>query len=219
MLAHISQDEALKNAFLQDQDIHSTTAAAVYNVPLEEVTYNQRRFAKAINFGLIYGMGAFRLARDSEFTLAEAENYIAEYFDSFPGIRRFLDETKELARTRGYVETLMGRRRYFPIFKMPPSGSNRQAMMRAEREAVNHPIQGTAADIIKIAMKQLDDALADYEARMVLQVHDELVLEVPEEELEEVKQLMVDIMSGAVKLDVPLKVDASTGTNWLELKS
>jgi DNA polymerase-1 len=219
VLAHISQDEALIKAFLQDQDIHRTTAAAVFDVPVEEVTFNQRRFAKAVNFGLIYGMGAFRLARDSELTLAEAENYITEYFESFPGIRRYLDETKEMARSQGYVETLLGRRRYFPIFKMPMSGSNRQAMMRAEREAVNHPIQGTAADIIKIAMKQLHEALSQYQARMVLQVHDELVLEVPEEELADVKPLMIEIMSGAVKLDVPLKVDASTGTNWLELKS
>jgi DNA polymerase-1 len=130
-----------------------------------------------------------------------------------------LDETKEKARSEGYVETLMGRRRYFPVFKMPTSGSNRQVMMRAEREAVNHPIQGTAADIIKIAMEQLHEALADYQARMVLQVHDELVLEVPEEEMEEVEKLMVDIMSNAIKLDVPLKVDPSNGTNWLELKS
>ena len=219
VLAHISQDKALIDAFLQDQDIHRTTAAAVYGVPIEEVTFNQRRFAKAVNFGLIYGMGAYRLARDSELTLAEAEDYIAGYFERFPGIRLYLDQTKELARTQGYVETLLGRRRYFPIFKMPASGSNRQAMMRAEREAVNHPIQGTAADIIKIAMKQLHEALADYRARMVLQVHDELVLEVPQEELVEVKQLVLDIMSGALKLDVPLKVDASTGINWLELKS
>jgi len=219
VLAHISQDEALIKAFLEDQDIHRTTAAAVYNVPVEDVTFNQRRFAKAVNFGLIYGMGAFRLARDSELTLAEAEKYIAEYFENFPGIRRYLDQTKEMARSRGYVETLLGRRRYFPIFKMPQTGSNRQAWMRAEREAVNHPIQGTAADIIKIAMKQLHEALNDYQARMVLQVHDELVLEVPEEELAEIKPLMVEIMSGALKLDVPLKVDASTGINWLELKS
>ncbi len=219
VLAHISQDEALIEAFLQDQDIHSTTAAAVYNVPVEEVTYDQRRFAKAVNFGLIYGMGAFRLARDSEFTLAEAEDYINEYFERFPGIRRYLDETKEMARTQGYVETLMGRRRYFPIFNMPTSGSNRQLLMRAEREAVNHPIQGTAADIIKIAMQELHEALKNYRARIVLQVHDELVLEVPLEELAEVKQLMIDMMTRALALDVPLKVDASTGTNWLELKS
>jgi DNA polymerase-1 len=218
ILAHISQDEALLQAFHQDQDIHQATAAAVYDVDLDEVTFNQRRFAKAVNFGLIYGMGAFRLSRDSELTLSEAEAYIDEYFARFPGIRRYLDETKEKAKTQGYVETLLGRRRYFPIFKVPASGRNRQAMLRAEREAVNHPIQGTAADVIKIAMLQLHEALANFQARMVLQVHDELVLEVPEEELDVVKPLMVDIMSNAYRLDVPLKVDASTGVNWLELK-
>ncbi len=218
ILAHISQDEALLEAFQQDQDIHSTTAAAVYGIDLADVTYNQRRFAKAVNFGLIYGMGAFRLARDSDLTLAEAENYIKEYFDRFPGIRKYLDQTKEKAKEDGYVETLLGRRRYFPIFKAPASGSTTQARLRAEREAVNHPIQGTAADVIKIAMLQLHQALANFRARMVLQVHDELVLEVPEEELDVVQPLMVAIMSNAYKLDVPLKVDASTGTNWLGLK-
>ncbi len=216
VLAHISQDEALLEAFRQDQDIHSTTAAAVYGVPLEEVTYDQRRFAKAVNFGLIYGMGAFRLARDSELTLSEAENYIKEYFGRFPGIQRYLDETKKKAKKDGYVETLYGRRRYFPIFKVK---GNKQLELRAEREAVNHPIQGTAADIIKIAMLRLHDALqADYKARMILQVHDELLLEAPESEIDAVKPLMIDIMSNAFKLDVPLKVDASTGYNWLELK-
>ncbi len=218
ILAHISQDEALLRAFHQDQDIHRTTAAAVYDVDLDAVTANQRRFAKAVNFGLIYGMGAFRLSRDSELTLSEAEAYIDEYFARFPGIRRYLEDTREKAKSQGYVETLLGRRRYFPIFKVPASGSNRQAMMRAEREAVNHPIQGTAADVIKIAMLQLHEALANFQARMVLQVHDELVLEVPEVELNVVQPLMEAIMSNAYKLDVPLKVDASTGTNLLELK-
>lgn len=219
ILAHVSQDEALLNAFREGQDIHSTTAAAVYGIPLEEVTYNQRRFAKAVNFGLIYGMGAFRLARDSDLTLAEAENYIKEYFGRFPGIERYLDETKQKAKEQGYVETLFGRRRYFPVFKGQMGGSNRQAWLRAEREAVNHPIQGTAADIIKIAMLQLHEALtASYQARILLQVHDELLLEVPEAEMAAIKPLVIDIMSSAYKLDVPLKVDASTGANWLELK-
>ncbi len=218
ILAHISQDAALLNAFHEDQDIHRTTAAAVYSIENDQVTFEQRRFAKAVNFGLIYGMGAYRLARDSDLTLGEAESYINEYFDRFPGIRRYLEGTKEMAREQGYVETLLGRRRYFPIFKMPASGSNRLAMNRAEREAVNHPVQGTAADIIKIAMLQLHEALANFRARMVLQVHDELVLELPEEELEQIKPLVVNIMSNAFQLDVPLKVDASSGQNWLELK-
>ena len=216
ILAHISQDEALLRAFRQDQDIHRTTAAAVYSIPLEKVSYNQRRFAKAVNFGLIYGMGAFRLSRDSELTLAESENYIRDYFDRFPGIKQYIDETKKKAHVDFYVETLFGRRRYFPIFKNP--GSNRQLQLRAEREAINHPIQGTAADIIKIAMLRLHEALRDYQAQMILQVHDELLLEVPETEVDIIKPLIVEIMSGAFKLDVPLKVEASTGANWLELK-
>ncbi len=218
VLAHISRDEALLLAFQEDQDIHSTTAAAVYGIDVEEVTYNQRRFAKAVNFGLIYGMGSYRLARDSELTLGEAENYIAAYFERFPGISMYLEETKRLARTHGYVETLLGRRRYFPVY-MAEGRVNRMVEARADREAVNHPIQGTAADIIKIAMINLQKELSTgYRSRLLLQVHDELVLEVPEDELEVVRPLVVDTMSEAFPLAVPLKVDASTGRNWLELK-
>lgn len=218
VLAHISQDDALLEAFRDDQDIHTTTAAAVFGVTVEEVDYNQRRFAKAVNFGLIYGMGAFRLARDSDLTMHEAEEYIDAYFERFPGIRRYLDETKLKARTDGYVETLLGRRRYFPVFRSRQR-INRQIEMRAEREAVNHPIQGTAADIIKIAMIRLHDQLTrSYQARMLLQVHDELVLEVPNEELDEIRPLVIETMSTAYPLDVPLKVEANTGKNWLELK-
>ena len=218
VLAHICQDDALVQAFRDDQDIHTTTAAAVFGVPVEDVDYNQRRFAKAVNFGLIYGMGAFRLARDSDLTRHEAEAYIDAYFDRFPGIRQYLDETKLKARTDGYVETLLGRRRYFPVFKSRQR-INRQIEMRAEREAVNHPIQGTAADIIKIAMIRLHEQLnQSYQARMLLQVHDELVLEVPDSEMEELRPLVIETMSTAYPLDVPLKVEASSGKNWLELK-
>jgi DNA polymerase I len=218
ILAHISQDEALLEAFRQGQDIHSTTAAAVFGTPLKEVTYNQRRFAKAVNFGLIYGMGPYRLARESELTLAEAEEYIEAYFQRFPGIRRYLESTKKLARKQGYVETLLGRRRYFPTFRMEAS-RNRQLEARAEREAVNHPIQGTAADIIKIAMIRLHEHLTSrYRARLLLQVHDELVLEVPDDEMAEVRPLVVEVMSDAFALDAPLKVDHSVGRNWLALK-
>ena len=218
ILAHVSQDQTLLEAFWADQDIHRTTAAAVYHIPPEEVTYNQRRFAKAVNFDLMYGMGAYRLSRDSELTLAEAENYIKAYFERLPGVREYLDNTKALARKQGYVETLLGRRRYFPVFQVK-GAANREAISRAEREAINHPIQGTAADIIKLAMIRLHEALlAGYRARMILQVHDELLLELPEEEVAEVKPLVMTTMSGAFKLDVPLKVEASTGGNWLELK-
>lgn len=219
ILAHISGDKTLREAFWADQDIHRTTAAAVYHIPIEEVTFEQRRFAKAVNFGLMYGMGAYRLARDSELTLAEAEDYIKAYFERLPGVLDYLEKTKKLARKQGFVETLLGRRRYFPVFQRKGGARNRQAIARAEREAINHPIQGTAADIIKIAMIRLHQALvADYEARMILQVHDELLLEVPEAEVEAVKSLVVDTMSNAFELVVPLKVEASTGRNWLELK-
>ena len=219
ILAHISQDETLLRAFHEDQDIHTATAAAIYGIPVENVTKNQRRFAKVINFGLIYGMGPFRLARETGLTLGEAENYVKKYFGQFPGIERYLDATKQKARTDGYVETLFGRRRYFPVFKTSMGSANRQAVQRAEREAVNHPIQGTAADIIKVAMIRLHAELqARYRARLLLQVHDELLLEVPLEELEAVRDLVVETMSNAFTLDVPLKVEAETGANWLELK-
>lgn len=218
ILAHVTQDPALVEAFRNEQDIHRATAAAVYSIPVEDVTYNQRRFAKAVNFGIIYGMGAFRLARDSELTLAEAENYIKEYFEKFPGIKTYLEETKAHAREKKYVETLLGRRRNFPVFAGSRSGSNRQLWMRAEREAINHPIQGTAADIIKIAMTQLHARLRPYRARMLLQVHDELLLELPEEELGTVRDIVIETMCDAFEMDVPLKVDTSSGYNWLELK-
>ena len=217
ILAHVSQDEALLAAFQQDQDIHRTTAATVYGISAEKVTFEQRRFAKAVNFGLMYGMGAYRLARDSELTLAEADNFIKTYFERFPGVRRYLDGTKELAHQRGYVETLLGRRRYFPIFTTE-STQKGQAVARAEREAINHPIQGTAADIIKLAMIRLHEQLKPYKAKLLLQIHDELILEVPEDEVETIRPMLVETMSNAFKLSVPIKVDVGFGRNWYELK-
>jgi len=218
ILAHISQDETLLEAFRQDQDIHTATAAAVYGIPPEQVTKLQRNFAKRVNFGLIYGMSSFRLARESGLTLGEAETFVKKYFSQFPGVERYLEQTRLKAHTDGYVETLFGRRRYFPIFKSPITSANRQAAMRAEREAVNHPIQGTAADIIKIAMIRLNEELRRrYRARLLLQVHDELLLEVPQEEVEDVRPLVVEIMCNAFDLAAPLKVEAETGNNWLEL--
>ncbi len=216
ILAHVSQDEALMGAFLNDLDVHKATAAAVYNVPLDEVDGSQRRFAKAVNFGLMYGMGPYRLSATTDMTLAEAENFIKMYFEQFPGVRGYLDETKVLAKEQGYVETLLGRRQYYPQLR----STNQQAVARAERAAINHPIQGTAADIIKRAMITLHGRLAasPYDAKMLLQVHDELILEVAEAEVEPVMALMVDTMSNAYKLDVPLKVEAASGTNWYELK-
>lgn len=220
ILAHYSQDEALLQAFHEGRDIHRATAAAVFHVAPEDVSYEQRSFAKSVNFGLMYGMGAFRLARDSDLTLAEAEAFIAEYFAQFPGVRRYLDEAIARAKQQGYVETLLGRRRYFPELD---ESSGRQAgfqdRQRAEREAINMPVQGTAADIIKIAMINLSRALREggYAARVILQVHDELVLEVPEDELDTVAPLVVEVMEAAFELDAPLVADARVGQNWLEM--
>ena len=217
ILAHVSGDVTLLQAFKDGEDIHRLTAAQVNGLELDEVTFEQRRQAKAVNFGLMYGMGPFRLANDNDMTLAEAENYIKGYFERFPGVRAYLDGTKESARIDGYVETLMGRRRYFGVFRS--GGTNRQLIARAEREAVNYPIQGTAADIIKVAMIQLHQKLQDnFKARILLQVHDELILEAPDDEVEEVKQLVIDTMKGAFELDVPLNVEAEAGQNWYELK-
>jgi DNA polymerase-1 len=221
VLAHVSGDEALRQAFLDDQDIHATTAAAVNGVPLAEVTREQRSFAKAVNFGLLYGMGAFRLARDSGLTLPEAEEFIKRYFERFPKVRAYLDQTLQQAIEQGYVETLLGRRRYFPIFASQSSGRQSSVERRAaEREAINMPIQGTAADIIKLAMIRLHDALREggLRSRMILQVHDELVLEVPEAEAEASLALVKEVMSSAYPLDVPLKVDAGVGQHWGEVK-
>ncbi len=221
ILAHYSKDPALIQAFLDGVDIHRATAAAVYQIPLEQVTYEQRRFAKAVNFGLMYGMGAYRLARDSNLTLAEAEDFIAAYFARFPGVRAYLDEARARAARQGYVETLLGRRRYFPeLDEKLGRKVGVQAKQRAEREAVNMPIQGTAADIIKIAMINLSRALRQegYAARMILQVHDELVLEVPDNELSRVVPLVVEVMESAFTLEVPLVAEASVGVNWAEME-
>ena len=221
ILAHYSKDPALLQAFRDGVDIHRATAAAVYGIPLEQVTYEQRRFAKAVNFGLMYGMGAYRLARDSNLTLAEAEDFIAAYFARFPGVRAYLDEARARAARQGYVETLLGRRRYFPeLDEKLGRKVGVQARQRAEREAVNMPIQGTAADIIKIAMINLSRVLREsgYRSRMILQVHDELVLEVPDDELPRVAPLVVEVMESAFTLDAPLVADASVGPNWAEME-
>ncbi|HOA23135.1 MAG TPA: DNA polymerase I [Aggregatilineales bacterium] len=222
VLAHVSGDEALREAFQEGQDIHATTAATVYNIDISEVTPAQRSFAKSVNFGLLYGMSAFRLARESELTLPEAEAFVQTYFERFPRVAQYLENTRRQAIEKGYVETLLKRRRYFPALQSSDS-SQAAAMARraAEREAVNMPIQGTAADIMKLAMIKLHRALAEQGMRsqIVLQVHDELLLEVPEEEAEEARELVCEVMENAYPLDVPLKVDAHIGQNWGELKA
>ena len=217
IVAHMAKDEAMLKAFRQGQDIHATTAAAVYEVPLEEVSKDQRRHAKAINFGLIYGMSAFGLSNSTGLTLAESENFVKAYFTRFPGVKKFLDDLRVSAAAEGYVETLSGRRRYFPNLTM---ASNQNIRRREEREAINAPIQGTAADIIKIAMIRLLPALgkAKLNSKVLLQVHDELILECPESELADTTRLVQDIMETAYELSIPLITEARTGKNWEELQ-
>jgi len=213
IVAHMSKDQAMLEAFRAGQDIHATTAAAVHNIDLDDVTPEMRRHAKAINFGLIYGMSAYGLTNATDLTLAEAENFIATYFKKFPGVKGYLDGIREKAAEQGFVETLMGRRRYFPNLERGASYNVRQ---REEREAINAPIQGTAADIIKIAMLRLPEEIekAGLKAQMLLQVHDELMFEVPEVELEEATGLVQKIMENAFKLDIPLSTDAKAGKSW-----
>ena len=218
VLAHVSQDANLLDAFYRDQDVHARTAAAVYDVELERVTKQQRQIAKTVNFGLIYGQSAFGLSQQTELDYDEAERFISAYFDTYPGVREWLENTRKLAYAQGYVETLLGRRRYFPELH---STQRARAGQRAaaERQAINAPIQGTAADILKIAMIRLARRLIDagLQARMVLQVHDEIVLEVPRTEVSTVVAMTREVMESAYELSIPLKVDVERGENWLEM--
>jgi len=217
IVAHMAGDEAMLNAFRAGQDIHATTAAAIYGIPLQQVSKEQRRHAKAINFGLIYGMSAFGLTRTTELTLAESEDFVAAYFRQFPGIKKYLDGIRREAAQKGYVETLLGRRRYFPALKSP---LNYNLKNREEREAINAPIQGTAADIMKIAMLKIPPALAQagLRGRMLLQVHDELVIECPRLELTATARLVQQVMENAYPISIPLSTEARWGLNWDELQ-
>ncbi len=213
IVAHMAQDQAMIEAFRAGQDIHATTAAAIYGVPLQSVDKDQRRRAKGINFGLIYGMSAFGLTRYTDLTLGEAEDFMQAYFTKFPGVKRYLDGIRTLAAQQGYVETLLGRRRYFPGLS---EQSNRNVRMREEREAINAPIQGTAADIMKLAMLKVPLELkeAGLAARMILQVHDELVMECPLDEMQRTAEVVQQTMGEVYSLDVPLSTEARWGTNW-----
>jgi len=216
IVAHMAQDQMMLDAFKAGEDIHTATAAAIYGLPLDQVTKEKRRAAKAINFGLIYGMSAFGLMRGSELTLAEAENFVEAYFKQFPGVKNYLDSMRRQAADQGYVETLHGRRRYFPTLK---TERNVHVRNREEREAINAPVQGTAADIMKIAMLRLPQAMrqAGLTARMLLQVHDELVLECKGEELSATAAVVKQVMENAYELTVPLKTEARSGVNWGEM--
>jgi DNA polymerase-1 len=212
IMAHLSADEGLMRAFAQGQDVHLATAAEVFGVPLEKVSKDERRTAKVINFGLIYGMSAFGLAQNLGIERATAQAYIESYFARYPGVKKFMDETRDKARTLGYVETVFGRRLRLPEIRSG-SPARRQG---AERAAINAPMQGTAADLIKLAMVAVQNWLDERKLRtmLIMQVHDELVLEVPEGELEEVKVKLRELMEGVGKLEVPLIVDVGVGDNW-----
>jgi len=217
IVAHMAEDEGMLTAFRQGQDIHATTAAAIYSVPLEAVTKEQRRHAKAINFGLIYGMSAFGLTRSTELTLAESQDFVEAYFKQFPGVKRYLDGIRKIAAEQGYVETLLGRRRYFPMLKNP---TNINLKNREEREAINAPIQGTAADIMKIAMLKIPVTLqkAGLSGKMLLQVHDEIVLECPKSELNATARVVQETMQAAYPLSIPLLTEARWGPSWGEMQ-
>ena len=216
LMAHLSGDPAFTTAFRQGDDIHRQTAAIIFGVPLPEVTSDMRARAKTINFGTIYGQGPFALSKQLGISQDEAKAFIAQYFERFAGVRTFLDRQVEIAREQGYVETLLGRRRYITDIR----DKNFNVRAFAERTAQNTPLQGSAADLIKVAMRRIHDALraGAFRTRMLLQVHDELVFEAPENEVERVRPLVTELMEGAATLSVPLVVDVGVGKNWLEAK-
>ena len=215
ILAHVTEDAGLIEAFRRDEDIHASTASRVFDVPLSEVTEDQRRFAKVVNFGLAYGMGEFGLASRADISREEADAIMGEYFRKYPGIAQYLDDARAKVREQGYVETLLGRRRYIPEISAP----NHQLRQAGERMAINHPIQGAAADVIKIGMVNLQRRMdeATLEARMLLQVHDELIFESPPDEMETLIGLVLEVMPAAMDLLVPLKVDLKQGRSWGEM--
>jgi DNA polymerase-1 len=220
ILAHISGDEYLLAAFARGEDIHASAASKVYGIPISQVSKEQRSVAKMMNFATSYGVSAFGLAQRTGLPQAEAAQFMERYFATYPGVKKYLDATRAYAREHGYVETLLGRRRYFPVLNTTATGSQAYAIRQAaERAAINHPIQGTAADIIKIAMVRLFHALQKdgCRARITLQVHDELVLEVPADELSAVGRLVRETMESAYELKASLKVDMEAGPNWYEL--
>lgn len=214
IMAHISEDEALLRAFREEMDVHRATAAEVFGVAPDQVSSEQRRYAKVINFGLIYGMSAFGLARNLGIETAAAKNYIDRYFQRYPGVKQYMDETRLSAKSRGYVETVFGRRLYLPEINSP-NGPRRGS---AERQAINAPMQGTAADLIKLSMVRVQELLdrEKRETKMIMQVHDELVFEVPEAEVDWVKAEIPRVMAGVAELRVPLLAEIGVGTNWEE---
>jgi len=214
IMAHLSNDKGLLKAFSQGLDVHSATAAEVFGVDVDDVTKDQRRSAKAINFGLIYGMSAFGLAKQLDISRPEAQKYVDLYFQRYPGVREYMEQTKVKAKEQGYVETVFGRRLYLPEI----NASNGMRRQYAERTAINAPMQGTAADIIKRAMINLDKKIIDsqFDMKMIMQVHDELVFEIKESDVDQAVNMIKDEMEQAVELSIPLIVDVGIGINWDE---
>ena len=214
IMAHLSSDAGLLHAFANELDVHSATAAEVFDVSLDEVTTDQRRKAKAINFGLIYGMSAFGLAKQIDVARGEAQEYIDRYFARYPGVADYMDATRSIAHEQGYVETLLGRRLYLPEI----NARNKQRQLAAERTAINAPMQGTAADIIKLAMIDVDAWLTEtaLDAKMIMQVHDELVFEVADEACETLCNNVTERMANVIELQVPLLTEVGVGANWDE---
>lgn len=215
VMGHLSRDAQLLAAFNRGDDIHRATASEVFGVPPSEVTTDMRRLAKTVNFGMLYGMSGYGLEQATELSREEATQFITTYFEKYSGVKDYIEATKRQAREQGYVETVLGRRRYIPDI----NSSNGQVRAAAERMAINMPIQGTSADIIKRAMIDIhrEKRVRKLKSRMILQVHDELVFEVPREELEQMKELVLDIMPDALKLSVPVTVEVKVGKNWGEM--
>jgi DNA polymerase-1 len=214
ILAHLSCDTSLIETFQRDEDIHAATAAEIFHVPPDQVSPEMRRLAKVINFGIIYGMSAFGLSKELAISPGVAQAYIANYFQKYHEVRDYIDKSLETARQKGYVTTLMDRRRYVPDL----GSNNRSVRQFAERIAINAPIQGTAADLIKVAMINIHRRLLRERrgTKLILQIHDELVFEVPKDEAEEMTSFVREEMEGVMKLYIPLKVDIGMGKNWAE---
>ena len=213
-MAHLSADKCLLGAFEKEQDVHRATAAEVFEMELDDVSDEQRRSAKAINFGLMYGMSAFGLAKQLGISRGEAQEYVDLYFDRYPGVKQYMDDIRAKASEKGFVETVFGRRLYLPEI----NARNAQRRQYAERSAINAPMQGTAADIIKRAMMSVHRWLSEERpgARMIMQVHDELVFEVDSDQVDTVTKHVTELMNSAAELKVPLKVDVGVGSNWDE---
>ena len=213
-MAHLSGDAALKEAFENNEDIHSRTASSIYGVPLEDVLPEMRRMAKIVNFGVMYGAGPFRLSQEFGMPISEAKKIIEVYFNRYSGIKSFVDETLEKARENNFVTTMLGRKRFCHDI----DNSNQRVRMAIERAIINHPIQGTAAEMIKLAMIAIEQKLRrnTFKSKMILQIHDELLFELPQEELVDLRGMVVEEMEKALPLDVPVVVDCGEGESWYE---